>query len=215
MKRLMIAIGMAAAGLSGSWAEQSAAAEAKVQKFVRFNLEEPANVGAAVGDSRVFRNTGENKRRAVYGLVEGDKVRVLEGDLFRTWKPTDKTLPLAEVKLLTPTRPTKVLALAGNYKSHLGEQSPSSNPEVFFKVPSCLIAQGAKIEIPPGTAQVDHEGELVVVIGKRARNVPVEKALDYVFGVTCGNDVSAATGRRTIGSGGAPRGPTRSGLAGR
>jgi len=145
------------------------AAEQKVAKFARVEV----------------------NRRPAYGIVEGDRVRLVEGDLFRSWKPTEKTLALAEVKLLPPSRPSKVLAMAGNYKSHLGGEPLPANPEVFFKVPSCLIGHGASIEIPPGTAQVDHEGEMVIVIGKRARNVPVAKAMDHVFGVTCGNDVSA------------------------
>lgn len=126
-----------------------------------------------------------------YGIVEGDRVRELSGDLYRTWSKTDKTHALADVKLLVPSRPSKVLALAGNYKSHLEGQPAPMNPEIFFKVPSCLIPTGANIVIPKGAGQVDFEGELVIVIGKRAKNVPVEKAMDYVFGVTCGNDVSA------------------------
>jgi len=147
-----------------------AAAEAKVTRFARFQVE----------------------KKAVWGIVEGDRVRQIDAEPFRPWKPTDKTFPLAEVKLLVPTRPgCKVLALAGNYKSHLGEKGAPANPEVFFKVPSCLIAQGEKIVIPPGTAKVDHEGELVIVVGKRARDVAPAKALDCVLGVTCGNDVSA------------------------
>ena len=126
-----------------------------------------------------------------YGIVEADKVRVIDGDLFGTWKPTEKTLPLSEVKLLVPCEPTKVLACAGNYKSHLGDAPPHPHPEMFFKVPSCLIACGDEIVIPKGTDVVHYEGELVIVIGKRARNVPEDRALDYVLGVTCGNDVSA------------------------
>ncbi len=130
-------------------------------------------------------------KTAAYGIVEGDRVRELSGDLFRTWTKTDKTHALADVKLLVPSRPSKVLALAGNYKSHLEGQPAPQNPEIFFKVPSCLIPTGAGIVIPKGTTQVDFEGELVVVIGKRAKNVPVDKAMDFVFGITCGNDVSA------------------------
>ena len=125
------------------------------------------------------------------GIVEGDRVRQIEGDLFGARNPTDTTYALHEVKLLVPTRPSKVIALAGNYRSHLGATALPKHPEPFFKVPSCLIGQGERIVIPRGTAMVHHEGELVIVVGKRARNVSPEKALDYVLGVTCGNDVSA------------------------
>jgi 2-keto-4-pentenoate hydratase/2-oxohepta-3-ene-1,7-dioic acid hydratase in catechol pathway len=98
---------------------------------------------------------------------------------------------LSDVKLLVPTQPTKVLALAVNYRSHAGTQPVAQNPQAFFKPPSCLIATGEPILIPAGTKDVHPEGELVIVIGRRARNVPQDKALDYVLGVTCGNDVSA------------------------
>lgn len=64
-------------------------------------------------------------------------------------------------------------------------------PQPFFKSPSCLIATGEEIVIPEGTAEVHYEAELVIVIGKRAKNVSEDQALDYVLGVTCGNDVSA------------------------
>lgn len=163
-----------------------------------------------------------------YGIVEGDTVRQLEGDLFGKWKKTDVTHPLSGVKLLVPCQPTQVIALAGNYKSHLGgddtvttittttkvttsaagETTNESKttvetvkpgvvpqkfqiPQPFFKSPSCLVATGADIVIPPGTDDVHYEAELVIVIGKRAKNVAERDALDYVLGVTCGNDVSA------------------------
>jgi len=130
--------------------------------------------------------------RVAYGVVEGDRIRRIRGDLFGQWEPTDTTYGLAQVQLLVPTRPSKVIATAGNYKSHLNEEAPvPEHPEFFFKVPSCLIACGEPIVIPPGTKRVDAEAELVIVIGKRAKNVAPEDALDYVLGVTCGNDVSA------------------------
>ncbi|OHB66098.1 MAG: hypothetical protein A2V70_06955 [Planctomycetes bacterium RBG_13_63_9] len=129
--------------------------------------------------------------RVAYGIVEGEGVRELRGDLFGSWRPTDKIHELAEVKLLVPTRPSKVLAVAGNYRSHLADQPVHGNPEFFFKVPSCLIANGEEIVLPEGSAPVHYEGELVIVIGKRAKNVPEDRALECVLGVTCGNDISA------------------------
>jgi 2-keto-4-pentenoate hydratase/2-oxohepta-3-ene-1,7-dioic acid hydratase in catechol pathway len=126
-----------------------------------------------------------------YGIVEGEKVRRLEGDLFGEWKPTEDVRSLKDVKLLVPTKPTKVLAVGLNYASHLAGRPASQNPEIFFKPPSCLIAQGENIVIPPGTTDCHYEAELVIVVGKRAKNVAKEKALEHVLGVTCGNDVSA------------------------
>ena len=125
-----------------------------------------------------FEAAGETS----YGIVEGDRVRRLDGCLFGTHQATDQTYPLADVKLLVPTQPSKVLALAGNYASHLApavgtDRRPAARktPELFFKVPSCLIADGEQIVIPPGTNEVHHESELVLVIGKRAKDVPVER----------------------------------------
>ncbi len=126
-----------------------------------------------------------------YGIIAEGRVRQIEGDLFGPRKLTAKTYSLTEVRLLVPVKPSKVLALAGNYKSHLGKHAAPKNPELFFKAPSCLIAAGEPIVIPPGTARVDHEGELVIVIGRRASKVSPKQAKDYVLGVTCGNDVSA------------------------
>jgi 2-keto-4-pentenoate hydratase/2-oxohepta-3-ene-1,7-dioic acid hydratase in catechol pathway len=131
---------------------------------------------------------------AAYGIVEGEQVWRLQGELFGTHEKTSDVFALADVELLVPTAPTQVLAMAGNYKSHHNEQKIDPKfqvPQLFFKSASCLLAHGGTIELPAGSAEVHFEGELVLVIGKRARNVPVEKAQQYIFGVTCGNDVSA------------------------
>jgi 2-keto-4-pentenoate hydratase/2-oxohepta-3-ene-1,7-dioic acid hydratase in catechol pathway len=148
---------------------RSLAAEKEVVRYVRFQVD----------------------KTAAYGIVEGDRVREIEGNLFRSWKPTEVTHPLAEVKLLVPTRPSKILAAALNYKSHAGEKKAPTEPQFFFKPPSCLLPPEGRIVIPKGATNVQYEGEMVIVIGKRAKNVPEEQALDYVLGVTCGNDVSA------------------------
>jgi len=129
--------------------------------------------------------------RAAYGRLRNKTVHELKGSLFDKPAMTGMTYPLDAVRLLAPCEPTKVMALAGNYASHLDGRPKPKNPEPFFKVPSALLEPGSSIVIPPGTSQCDYEGELVVVIGKKARNVSVNQAPNYVFGVTCGNDVSA------------------------
>ena len=129
-----------------------------------------------------------------YGIVEGDRVRRLSGDLFGKWKKTDTTFGLDEVQLLVPTKPSQVIAMAGNYKSHIsGAAIPEKfqTPQPFYKSPSCLLPYGGEIVIPKDTGVVHYEAEMVIVIGKKAKNVSKENALDYVLGVTCGNDVSA------------------------
>lgn len=137
-----------------------------------------------------FRAGGET----AYGVVEGDRVTALAGDLFGERRKTGKSFPLAKVELLVPCRPTQIFAMAGNYRSHLGDQK--ANPKFaivqpFLKPTSCLTAPGAPIVLPKDAGEVHYEAEMVVVIGRRAKKVPVEQADDYVFGVTCGNDVSA------------------------
>ena len=102
-----------------------------------------------------------------YGIVEGDRLRRLSGDLFGAWKKTEETLPLADVTLLEPTRPSKVLAVGLNYRSHLGTRPEPKVPEIFLKAPSCLVPTGAAIVLPKGTNDVHYEGELVIVVGKR------------------------------------------------
>ena len=126
-----------------------------------------------------------------YGMVEGERVHQIDGDLFGQWRRADKVYALKDVQLLVPTSPSKILAMAGNYKTHLHDQPMPRNPELFFKPPSCLLPSGGAIVIPKGAEPVHYEGEMVIVIGRRAKDVPKDKALQYVLGVTCGNDVSA------------------------
>lgn len=105
--------------------------------------------------------------------------------------PSGATFKLSEVKLLAPIgSPSKILALAGNYQSHLGAAAPRTSPEPFYKPPSSLQNPEDPIVIPPGAKDVHYEGELVIVIGKRARRAGLAEAKDCIFGVTCGNDVS-------------------------
>jgi len=129
-----------------------------------------------------------------FGIVEGDNVRKISGTIFGDWQKTDKVYLLSEVKLMVPTRPRHVFAMAGNYKSHLSDAEIPPKfriPQPFLKSPSSLLRHQGKIIIPKGaTENVHFEAEMVVVIGRRARRVSKEKALDYVLGVTCGNDVS-------------------------
>lgn len=129
-----------------------------------------------------------------YGIVEGDQVREISGSLFGDWSKTDTVHALADVRLMVPTQARQVFAMAGNYKSHLqdAEIPPKFQiPQPFFKSPSSLVRHEGRIVIPRNaTEEVHYEAEMVIVIGKRARNVSKENALEYVLGVTCGNDVS-------------------------
>jgi len=128
-----------------------------------------------------------------YGWMLEDKIGEIEGDLFGSYKRKEAQTPLKDVKLLPPSQPTKILCVGRNYVDHakeLGNQVPQI-PLIFMKPPSAIIGNGDHIVLPPQSKQVEHEGELVVVIGKRGRNITAENARDYIFGYTIGNDVTA------------------------
>jgi 2-keto-4-pentenoate hydratase/2-oxohepta-3-ene-1,7-dioic acid hydratase in catechol pathway len=136
-------------------------------------------------------------RRRGYALVEDNVLRPIIGTPYGRWRASGEAIPLAEAKLLAPVRPSKVLGVALNYSSHV-ERSPlpglneePKTPELFLMAPSAIIGPEEAIRLPAGSGRVEYEGELVVVIGRRARRVAREKALEYVLGYTCGNDVSA------------------------
>ena len=101
---------------------------------------------------------------------------------------------LSEVKLLAPVEPPNIICLGLNYRGHAKESGFKipEKPSIFFKTTNTIIGPEEPIILPEIAAdEVDFEAELVIVMGKRAKNVPKDKALDYVFGFTCGNDVSA------------------------
>jgi len=120
-----------------------------------------------------------------FGVLDTDSIRSL-GD--------DESIPLADVQLLPLVAPSKIVCVGRNYREHaaeLGNKMPDE-PLLFLKAPSAVIADGDTIELPPESQQVEHEGELGVVIGREARKLKDdEDPLDYVLGYTCVNDVTA------------------------
>ena len=126
-----------------------------------------------------------------WGRVDGDSIRELTGAPFAGGQPTGRSMPLAGARLLAPAEPRRVLALAWNYRDHLHGRAEPKEPQVFLKLPSCVIAPGEPIVLPPGAGRVDEEAELVAVIGRPCRNLAPREAAECVFGYTCGNDVSA------------------------
>ena len=150
---------------------------------------------AALLPAQVKRNVTKYVRYRVnsstsYGILDGDTLRQLRGGLFESHSETGTKHKLAEVKLLHPCEPPKILAVGLNYKSHLGARPAPEAPEIFYKPVSALQNPEDPIAIPRTAANVHYEGELVVVIGKRVKDVSPEQARDAIFGVTCGNDVS-------------------------
>jgi len=133
-----------------------------------------------------------------WGVLQGEHVYVIRGDLFDAWKRGSWTSgeiigPLNELRLLAPVAPTKIVCVGLNYPAHADESSVAvpSEPLLFFKPPSAVIGPDAAILLPLQSRRVDYEAELVVVIGRRCRNVEPDEAWDHVLGVACGNDVTA------------------------
>jgi len=125
-------------------------------------------------------------------------------------KPTfsGRRWPLADVRLLAPVLPTKVVCIGKNYADHAREMGgePPADPVMFIKPSTSVIGPNAPIRLPADSSRVDYEGELAVVIGQPCKDVPAEKALSVVLGYTVGNDVTArdqqkADGQWTRGKG--------------
>jgi len=125
-----------------------------------------------------------------YGLLDGQTIRELSGDLFNSPKPTGRTHRLNDVKLLAPVTPGKVIAVGLNYLTHLGERPAATYPGLFAKMPTSIVGPEADVIYPADATNLHFEGELVVVIGKKAQAVSEADAPNYVFGVTAGNDIS-------------------------
>ncbi|MBE1562953.1 fumarylacetoacetate hydrolase family protein [Nonomuraea africana] len=130
----------------------------------------------------------------VFGVVEGDVVSTIAGHPFNQIQFTGERYPLAEVRLLAPMLPSKVIAIGRNYAEHakeLGNEVPEE-PLIFMKPSTSVIGHGDAIAYPTSQSQrVDFEGELALVIGRLCREVPAERAKDVIFGYTCANDVTA------------------------
>lgn len=128
-----------------------------------------------------------------FGIVEGNSVYRAEGGYASGFRPAEIVGELSEVTLLSPCQPTKILALGRNYAAHAAAHSVEvpSQPLIFLKPPSAVIGPGEAIVCPPQSSQVEHEVELAVVIGQRARRIVATDAWDYVLGYTCANDVTA------------------------
>ena len=128
-----------------------------------------------------------------YGQVCENHVLEIEGDIFSKYQVTETKHALCDLKILSPCVPTKIIAIGLNYRSHaeeLGMALPE-DPMVFMKPPTAVIGPDEEIIYPGMSSQVDYEGELAVVIGKKCRLVTEEDSEKYVLGYTCFNDVTA------------------------
>lgn len=127
-------------------------------------------------------------------VVDGELFK-LKGDVFGSPSFEKKPMPARGLKLLTPVAPSKVIAVGLNYADHARESGLDlpKEPLFWFKAPTSLIPDGAKIEIPFANHRVDFEAELAIVIGRRVRNVTPAAAARYIFGYTAAQDISDRT----------------------
>jgi 2-keto-4-pentenoate hydratase/2-oxohepta-3-ene-1,7-dioic acid hydratase in catechol pathway len=138
----------------------------------------------------------EHAKRILFGELVGDRVRVYSGELFGVRAPTGEELALAEVRLLTPCQPGKLLGLWNNFheRAAVEKLTRPEHPLYFVKTDNCYLAGGQDIRRPAGyDGPVVFEGELGVVIGSECRNVAEDDAERHIFGYTCVNDVTART----------------------
>ena len=129
-----------------------------------------------------------------FGTLEGDVITVHEGDMFAGPEPTDQTLPLDSVSVLTPTEPSKMIALWNNFHAMAKKQGLSipEEPLHLIKTANSFLPTGGTIVRPPSyCGKVVYEGELGIVIGKTCSGVTDDRAGDHIFGYTCINDVTA------------------------
>jgi 2-keto-4-pentenoate hydratase/2-oxohepta-3-ene-1,7-dioic acid hydratase in catechol pathway len=145
---------------------------------------------------KIVRFSAEGKTR--YGILKGQSIQPIQGTPFRSIKPAEGKYRLSQVKLLAPCLPSKIVAMGLNYRKHAEEVKLPipKEPLIFLKPPTSVIGPEENIVHPPSSTRVDYEGELAVVIRKRAWQVSKEDALDYVLGYTCLNDVSARDHQR-------------------
>ena len=140
-------------------------------KFIRFKK-----------DSRIFQ-----------GLLAGKKVRAITGDMFSDYSVGQERLDIADIMLLAPCAPSKVIAVGLNYRGHAREMNMAipDEPLLFMKPSTAVIGPEAPIVYPAMSQRVDYEGELGVVIGKACHNISAAEAPAFIFGYTCLNDVTA------------------------
>jgi 2-keto-4-pentenoate hydratase/2-oxohepta-3-ene-1,7-dioic acid hydratase in catechol pathway len=143
---------------------------------------------------QVKQKSGAAQPEILQGVLSGQTVRQISGDFLAKWEETNKSWPLADVKLLTPVAPGKIVCLGRNYADHAAEfnNAPPKEPLIFLKPPSSLLAPDDPIELLPEVQRIDFEGELAVVISR-----PCHRLRDgadprpYIAGYTLLNDVSA------------------------
>jgi 2-keto-4-pentenoate hydratase/2-oxohepta-3-ene-1,7-dioic acid hydratase in catechol pathway len=132
----------------------------------------------------------ENEK--VYGEVRGTDVHLLTKPYWLGLEFSGNVLPLDQLQIDLPVAPSKLIAVGLNYADHIKEmqRTPLGTPLIWFKAPSSLLPHNGKIEIAFPEHKTDFEVELGIVVGKTAKNIPIERATEYLFGYTIGEDIS-------------------------
>src|SRR5215469_17161044 len=140
--------------------------------------------------------------RVQQGSLQGDQIQPLEGEIHALRAvPGAKPIPLGSVKLLTPTAPSKVIAIGPGRRRVLGAgATPPERPTLFFKPATAVNNPEDPIIFPPELDYLNHEGEIGIVIGRMARRVKRENAAAHILGYTCVNDVTAGELRKIAGT---------------
>jgi 2-keto-4-pentenoate hydratase/2-oxohepta-3-ene-1,7-dioic acid hydratase in catechol pathway len=128
-----------------------------------------------------------------YGALEGGAVVEYSGTPWSLFRRGRRRYPLKHSVLLAPVVPSKIVAIGLNYRDHareMGRPLPDE-PRIFLKPPTAVVGPDDPIVYPACSTRVDHEAELAIVIKRRCRNVPPERAREFVLGYTCLNDVTA------------------------
>jgi 2-keto-4-pentenoate hydratase/2-oxohepta-3-ene-1,7-dioic acid hydratase in catechol pathway len=130
----------------------------------------------------------------IYGLLEGEHIRDISGPPWGAWSQGTRAWPVADVRLLAPLEPGKIVCVGRNYAAHaaeLGNEIPKE-PLIFLKPPSSIVGPGEPIVLTPQSQRVEHEGELALIVGRKCSHLKdSEDALAYLLGYSCLNDVTA------------------------
>lgn len=130
----------------------------------------------------------------MYGLLEGEHIRDISGPPWSAWSQGARAWPVADVRLLAPVEPGKIVCVGRNYAAHaaeLGNEMPKE-PLIFLKPPSSIVGPGEPIVLTPQSQRVEHEGELALIVGRKCSHLKdSDDALACLLGYSCLNDVTA------------------------
>jgi 2-keto-4-pentenoate hydratase/2-oxohepta-3-ene-1,7-dioic acid hydratase in catechol pathway len=142
----------------------------------------------------VLDSSNAQSTTPAFGLIDGENVTEISGPPWLEWSRTSRTWRFADVRLLAPVAPAKIIGVGRNYAAHaaeLGNELPKE-PLIFFKPSSAIVGPGDPIVVPRYSQRVEYEGEIAFIIGPRASHLrDTDDALTHVLGYTCVNDVTA------------------------